>query len=375
MSFGKTSVDKTMATQEERDRILAEYMQAAEADNGDDEEEFQGSDDYSDDDDDVDDDSATSTQDDNYAVLQGNLVLNDEGRVVYSGTWCMRKDLAKETNTATETSTTATKTVDGKENEQGAKQEKETVGDKKKKKTKFKLKSKQVLGKGSKHPFDLRNPLLENDKPRTILFDGFFTTDETDTIQPYRKIKERDIELIFSQSITSKKKTSSTNISANGNGVLQDKDESKETKSKVETEEQKFVVRGNGSNEFGKFCMEGIYYCNPSFADNGNHNLTCSKRYDFQKAAAAARKRRYDESEDDYEMSDSEPADLNELIGLSEDANLSIEDLKKKYNADGSGEINNCNGPGNGNNDGDEKLPAKRSKIEEEEDDDDGCGF
>jgi len=310
-----------MASEEERARILAEYMQ--DADKADDEEEFQGEDSDEEDDDDrsnSDDDSESdspngepSKKNDNYAVLTGNLILNEEGRLVYSGTWCMKKDL------------NANQKIDEKE----------------KKKTKFKLKSKQILGTSGK--FDLTNPLLAEKKTRTILMDGFFTTDKTDLVQPHRKIKERDVELIFSQGVPMKKG---------------EKDDLKK--------EACFVVKGKGSNDFGAFSLEGIYCPKAKEQDTCSHPLIFSKRYGF--TSGSKRVRDYD-SEDDHEISgdDDEGADFTELVGLVDDAELSVDELRKKYyGGDGDKE--------SANKEEDKKALGKRSKIVDE-DDDDGCGF
>eukprot|EP01083_Nonionella_stella_P097621 274386_1 len=357
-----------MASEEERAKILADYMQAADADDGqDEEEEFHGDDDSdidgeegsygdSDDDDGDDDDALVSSKDENYAVLQGNLVLNDEGRLVYSGIWCMKKDLNKQ--------------------QQQGDEKKAIVEDGKKKKTKFKLKSKQTLGSESQQPFSLLNPLLGDNKPRSLLFDGFFTTDETDTIQPYRKIKERDVELIFSLAAADKSDGTADTATANGNSD----DKGKEKEKSTTEGSKKIVVKGKGNNDFGQFHLGGIY--GPA---DGSHSLTCSKRYGVAEASASAgtkRGRGYnDDSEDDYVMSDDEGANLTELVGLHDDAELSVDELRKRYyGGDDSGAGSGSGaGAGGGNKSGTDSAkngegPAKRSKIAEE-DDDDGCGF
>ena len=311
-----------MASEEERAKILAEYMQAADRD-VEDEEEFQV-DDYDNEDDgqdsfgdesDSDGGDSHKKKDDHYAVLKGNLVLSDDGRLVYSGTWCMKKDLEAH----------------------------DKKNDEEKKKTKFKMKSKQALSpKGTL--FDLLDPLLPDKRPRTILFDGFFTTDETDQVKPHRKIKERDVEFIFSQ------------------GVPMKKSEGEESKQSC------YVVKCKGTNDFGAFGMEGIY-C-PSSKQQDVQPLTCSKRYGCESTSASKRGRDYD-SEDDYEISGDEAADITELTGLADDAALSVEELRKKYYG-GEGDNQPC-----AVHDQDIQSAAKRSKVleEEEDDDDDGCGF
>ena len=323
-----------MASEEERARILAEYMQ--DADKGEDEEEFQAedydeeeedandNDSYGGDDSHSDSDSQTgepTKKDENYAVLSGNLILNEEGRLVYSGTWCMKKGL----------------------------EENQRIDEVERKKTKFKLKSKQNL-KATGKVFDLANPLLAEKKARTVLFDGFFTTDKTDAVQPHRKVKERDVELIFSQGVPMKKG---------------EKDESKK--------EACFVVKGKGSNDFGAFSLEGIYCPKPEGKVGGSHPLTCSKRYGF--ASGSKRGRDYD-SEEDYEISGDEAADMTELVGLADDNEMSVEELRKKYygGTEEQQDKKEETKPKPNEKEKDSKAPAKRSKIMDE-DDDDGCGF
>jgi len=296
-----------MASEEERAKILAEYMKEADKDHGDDEPEWNGGDSESDDDDDEDefdddqsDNDGKPHHDDNYVVLQGSLVMNDEGRLVFSGTWCMKKDLLESNN--------------------GGASQQESGSDGKKKKTKFKLKSKQVL---SEKKFDLTNPLLPDHKPRTLLFDGFFNTDATDAIEPYRKIKERDVEITFSQGASSK----------------------------TEEDGKTFLVKGQGTNDFGTFNMEGIYRPISPFS------LTVTKRYGSNPVD-------YDYDSEDIEGDEGDAADMGELIGLHEEANLSVEELRKRYYGGDRGAADN-----------DDDAPVASAKKPKYDDDDDECGF
>lgn len=288
-----------MASEEERARILAEYMKDADADTGDEEPEWNAGESDSDDSEDFNDDStdgdAKPSHEENYAILQGALVLNDEGRLVFSGTWCMKSDLDNADGT----------TLSGQST------------DVTKKKTKFKLKSKQQL---SGKNFSLANPLLADLKPRVILFDGFFNTDATDTIEPYRKIKERDVEITFSQGVNGKNGDSSSSI----------------------------LVKGQGTNDFGSFNIEGIYRPVPPFS------LTVSKRYSIERT-----NNEYDS--EDIEGDEGDAADSCELIGLHEEATLSIEELRKRYNGSGADE-----------KDSEKKISVKKPKYDE---DDEECGF
>jgi hypothetical protein len=423
-----------MATDAERAAIMAEYMNQVDQDKDDEEEEFEGdyfddddddnggSDEYNDDDDDDDDegdhDGNSNGKDDedakkkkeNYAILQGNLTFNDEGKLVYSGTWSMKlqQQTEDDSNTATTAATTTTATSSGTSKAESKK---------KKKRTKFKLKSKRILKPNANlsasastssatNTFTLSNPLSSQDKPRSILFDGFFTTDETDKIEPYRKIKERDVELIFSKCPVGH---------SNGlNGHNSDKSDS--NNNTTEDTKQTFLVKGKGCNDFGTFVMEGIFAPTETASseksekqDEGHKGdgsgvvgsesfpLTCSKKYEFaQPVTKGTKKRRRGvnyNSEDDYDFGDEgdEGADYSELIGLHEEAGLSVEELRKRYygNADGEGDGDGDNekkggnekaGSKNGysNSNGGNAFSVKRNKVGEDADDgddDDGCGF
>lgn len=395
-----------MATDEERAAIMAEYMNQVNKDNdeGDDEEEeFQGgyfdddddddlngSDAYGEDDDDDDDDSvndAKEEKEENYAILQGNLTINDEGKLIYSGTWSMKQ----QNNGATDS------TNDGKDNDSSSK--------KKKKKTKFKLKSKRIVQKKPNGDdgscFTLTSPLSSEGKPRSILFDGFFTTDETDTIEPYRKIKERDIEMTFSayceESTSARIKPATTNS-----------DDKDEEKTHTKLMKKKFRVNGKGCNDFGAFTIEGIF--DPSIKDSSSADgesgtdhqekgkrkdvgtttvdtsipLICHKKYEVAESQSNEHKKRkrsrgYD-SEEDYDFGDEgdEGANYSELIGLHEEAELSVEELKKKYyggSSNDDGDKEKDAGGGDNNNGGKNSSVHKRAKTDDDDDDDDGCGF
>lgn len=330
-----------MASDKDRAKIMAEYLQHD--DDDDDEEEFQ-EDDYEDDDEDDDDDDdenqdATNPQSTNehYAILNGHLTLNDEGRLVYSGTWCMKKDLELH----------------------------ESLDDAQKKKTKFKLKSKQALGANGK--FDLLNPLLSSSssggkKTRIVVMDGFFTTDKTDAIEPHRKIKEQNVEFVFSQGVPMMKRDDGSGSGSGSGSATHDNKMNRAC----------FVVKGTGTNDFGNFTLEGIY-CpdDDSNKDPAGQELKCSKRYIF--ANTMKRGRDYD-SEDDYVISDDEAvgADVEELIGLADDAALSVEALRKKYYGGGGGGAPDDDDDDESTDEElDRKMPAKKFKTADDDDDDD----
>lgn len=291
-----------MASEEERARILAEYMkETEEKDIEDDEPEWNGGESESEDSDDFDDDSEDDdrkpSHEEDCAVLQGALVLSDEGCLVFSGTWCMKSDLDN---------------TDGKRGNQ--------VEDITKKNTKFKLKSKQQLGKN----FNLSDPLLADQMPRTLFFDGFFNSDATDAIEPYRKIRERDVEITFSLGANGKNGDSGRSI----------------------------LVRGQGNNDFGSFYLEGIYRPLPPYS------LTVSKRYNFGAT-------NYDDDSEDIEGDEGDAADMGELIGLHEEANLSVEELRKRYYGAGANEEDS---------EKNDFTSAKKQKYDDDGDDEE-CGF
>jgi hypothetical protein len=325
-----------MATsEEERARILAEY--AAMADDDDDDEA-----DFDDDDDDSDDGSEEedAEEDSNCAVLTGTVQLNDEMRLVYSGTWCMKEASSSDA----------------------------------KKNRKFKLKSKQVLcssrdGSNSSNLFDFTNPTISKSKKkrpqastdsvevvnkRLILMDGFFVTDDGQGSS--KKIKERDVEVFLSDDAGTKKGDKSCYT---------------------------FVVTGKGTNEYGPFYFEGKYECATNSSDGDKEptsaSLICEKRYGVlaEKSASSPQRKRTrsndfsdedNDDEDDVEAFGDDDADLNEVIALNEEANMSVEELRRRYynNSDDDKEA------------GADRRQSKKQKTkggEESDDDDDECGF
>jgi hypothetical protein len=248
-----------MASEEERARIMAEYL--AGNDEAEEEEEFQ----------DDDDDEPTAAA--NFPVLKGRLKLDGLGHLVYLGTWSMKQDSVPSD------------------------------------KTKFKLKSTTPVPK-----FNLNSPSEKS----AIAMNGYFHTDHTDKVEQYRKIKERGIQLAFTKQQTGQ-----------------------------------YRIKGKGSNEFGAFTLEGLYVPDP----NGKkYWLQCNKQYGFTPS--------YDEDED---CGDDEGADIGELTELQHDAQMSVEDLRKKYYGGDNDDVNDSKPPA-----------AKKPKIQitlPVDDDDDECGF
>jgi len=363
-----------MANEEERAKILAEY--AAMDDNEEDDCEFEdeddddsGVDDYDDDDDsnDYNDDVEEEEDPNSIAILTGALGIDNDSdsgnlyRIIYSGTWKMKN---------------CPPNVPGK---------------------KFKLKSKLLKRKKKKTDGieEKFNFLLNPTTNKTILFDGFFWTAEDVS----RKIKERDVEIMFTnkedaqdsttvlnqEHVLSKESSTSSStvpyVESNGNnekemnGFLG----SKESIKKV------FPVlkfSGKGVNEFGSFILIGEY----SPEDTNKHKLDCTKKYPELIAASSANRRsgrskrlRDDDSEDDDGIiSESEDvgADYNELIALHDEANMSVEELRKRYYSNNTAsEVEvKCHGRPTENDD-QQEAPQKKQKPSINNDSDDEYGF
>jgi hypothetical protein len=216
-----------MASEEERAAILAEYKAASlHDDEEDDEADFDPGDDS-------DEDSAASDEEDpDYAILDGSVSLNEDGRLIYSGTWSMKSDPNKH--------------------------------------SKFKLKSKEVFhtneqlaGSGDSEEcdadgpkkampllFDLYRPTLSQLESksngstplptrRAIRFDGFFILKSEELndgasngehkAKHGLKVKERDLEIFI------------------------------QTDSEFAPDNRSYSVTGKGHNSYGNFVLEGKY--------------------------------------------------------------------------------------------------------------------
>jgi hypothetical protein len=385
-----------MATDEEKAAIMAEYLKSVRDEDNDDndEEELDHDDDSNEDDeyhdyfnphdedDDEDDDDefyANEEEDENesHVQLHGSLTMNEQGKLVYSGIWNMSHEVTQGHTNDDDTSIKNTN------------------------KNKFELTTQEML-KGKGHP------LLPLDEPRCILFDGYFTTtttadtntsepteeSEKSNIQSLNYVHESNVQLVFGPIVKTQKPLSSSFLT-----------DFISTKSNTTSS---YHVKGRGMNEYGCFTIQGIYAPHPDEFEKDHsldYSLICEKRYVKESssapsavaaaatASASTRSTRHharsragkynndDISDDD--MSNDEGANYEELIGLHEDANLSVEELRRKYYGGGalSGkQDNNQNydddGDENSDNDAYEKMP-KKTKYQHypEDDDDDGCGF
>ncbi|KAK1735040.1 hypothetical protein QTG54_014106 [Skeletonema marinoi] len=253
---------------------------------------------------------------------------------------------------------------------------------------KFKLKSQNVCSPpplpqgqggeatnyvGNKKLFDIRQPTLtktgEVPSRRIIMFDGFFfakpqpppvvaddltpkeTNGEKSSSAP-KKIKERDVELFISEVETEK------------NTELDDK--------------STYRIAGRGQNEYGQFVLDGTYTPPTVFHKHNKAMVICNKTYgvggttkETRAAKGSKRKARSDDDSFDEDFDGEERADYTELIELSEDANLSVEELRKKYYGGGEDDEEEFDE----DEDGGGKMSAVKKPRLDEESDDDECGF
>ena len=278
-------------------------------------------------------------EDENYAILTGSLCLNDEGRLVYAGTWHMKND---DVNVSPVSS-------DGK----------------KKKKKKFKLKSKQIVQLNDKKTFNLAEPLSNMSKKkkqeqRTLMFDGFFFYQKneggSDPQRTSKKVKERDVELSFSP--------------------FQEDQQKDEIGGEKQSGNPKVKVTGRGFNEFGAFTLDGSYIVvenketeslDSKETPKVSVTITCNKRYITEKSSNGGKRKRsrsgsFDEDDDDPYDAD-EGADFDEIIALNEEANMSVEELRKRYLS--------SHDPDNKQN----NVPSNKKSKQDDLSDDDEYGF
>jgi len=305
-----------MASEEDkRAKILAEY-QASLQDESEDEADFDPAD--------PDDDEGTAVLE--CAVLTGSLHLNEEGRLIYSGTWCMKSELNAEEATI-------------------------------KKNSKFKLKSQDsfypvsdesVLSDG-RTLFDFDRPTLSQaagasrlPEQRLLVFDGFYfeaspansaEASNGDKPQQGKKVKERGVEVA---------------IACDTSGIP-----------------PIYKIAGRGSNEYGQFGIEGTY--TPPSNDEGkgegskrckhkgpSAKAVCRKTYAFATAAKG------DVEEDDsFDDDFDDKAEWGEAVELMEDANMSIEELKRKYYGGGVTDEDDKDDDGGG------KVAAKKFRLDD----------
>lgn len=366
-----------MASEEERAAILAEYKASVASANPDDEDDYLEDEDEADFDPDSDEEEfegdvdseeeAAEEQPDDYCVLTGSIHLNEEGRIIYSGTWCMKSEFDDDIKNTLHNGSFGFLQKLHKKNY-----------------PKFKLKSQNVCylpggggGGDNKKLFDIHQPTLtetggEVSSRRIVMFDGFFcekpppsaADDSTpkengekssSSSSSPKKIKERDVELFISLV-----ETENTNDGVGADG------------------KSRYRIAGRGQNEYGQFVLDGSYIP-PTELFESKATVICNKRYgvggDTKETRAASkgskRKARADDDSFDEDFDSEERADYTELIELSEDANLSVEELRKKYYGGGDEDEEEVDE----DDDGGGKIPAAKKPRLEEESDDEECGF
>jgi hypothetical protein len=156
--------------------------------------------------------------------------------------------------------------------------------------------------------------------------------------------------------------TSTLTIEMSGHFVVNDDGEKSKIKEKgVELtftgvagkEGKRWTVSGKGLNDFGAFTLVGEY----RFKDENDNKLHLEKVY------TPSRNDEGDSDSADDDFDETGGADAEELAGLDEDANLSIDELKRKYQGGEEGETKG----GEAGEGGGEKKKARKEKDEEED--------
>jgi hypothetical protein len=265
-----------MASQEERDRIMAEYMQAQQGDDDDDEEEAEfepGNDDDSD----ADDDDAFQAEDDDdeedYIMLKGSFARHD-GCLLYKG------------RVLSET---------------------------------FELKSIEP-----KVYWEVRQPTKtsadESTPPRTrrIEMEGSMGKD---TVK---------VELILTV-----QENGNSHVAVGKSSGEDDEEEDSKMAAKPSAAKSAnvYTVYGKGTASAENF--EFLGQLDPSTAKHNSIPLECRKRMVSAAPAGAAAVATAVVDEDDEDDADEE-LDYDELIALHEDAGMSVEALRKRYAGGGA---------------------------------------
>ncbi|GMI15359.1 hypothetical protein TrVE_jg2728 [Triparma verrucosa] len=119
-------------------------------------------------------------------------------------------------------------------------------------------------------------------------------------------------------------------------------------------EGKRWTVTGSGMNQFGAFKLVGEYR---------SKGLAEGNKMNFEKKYEEVEEDFEGESSADEDFDDDDKADEDELNALDEEANLSIEELRKRAYGDGGGERGGGDGGGDGGEGGEPE--AKKAKTEE----------
>lgn len=281
---------------------MAEYLAAQEAGDEESEAEFApGDDDDSDDDDEAPFDA--DNDDEDYTTLQGTISRHD-GRLIYKG------------HILTET---------------------------------FELKSKEpsvywAVHHPTKTSADEANP----SRMRTIEMEGIMGKDNVTV----------DLTLTSQRNETGKSEA----VGKKGHDEEEDGKKPAASPSK-QASNSLYSVFGKGRDSSGAFEFYG--QLDPSTAEHHTMKLECQKKSVSAAPAAAAAAAAPPPADDDDEDDADEGMGYDELIALHEDAGMSVEDLRKRYQSGGAADSND-------DEDADDAKPAaKRPRPQEESDDGD----
>jgi hypothetical protein len=280
-----------MASEEERKKIMAEFLAGVESNADEEEEEEFGDDDDDDDDDDEEDDEEEEEEPTPPTILKGGLSIgkddNGNASLIYSGTWSFGLDSPSSS------------------------------------KFKFRCTSESLSSYTSTKKMD--TVLAAPHKfGKELMFDGYFIMkkegdEDGDGSSMKEKIKENGVSLSF-----------------------------------VETEGhegKRWTVVGKGSNQFGSFKLTGEYRFKES--------KPLENKLHFEKVYDVVEKGGGNGDDDDEEGSsadedfDEDEGSEGELDMLKEEAEMSVEELRKRAYGGGGGE----------------PSPKKKKKVVEEEDD------
>ncbi|KAL3758667.1 hypothetical protein ACHAWU_005253 [Discostella pseudostelligera] len=387
---------------------------ASDDDDDDDDEQDDDDDDEEEDYDEDYEEAAAATSNDDPVILEGSIYLNDMGKIIFTGTWCLNSQLPSKStengnnnkgdgvlsderrqkqtfrlesqNTFTappNPSSIVNELGPAIENNSGILHEYERMNAEE---AKIKAPNmfdsagnikESILAKmnGPRNAFDVRYPTMDRlgtfdgvlpknayitERRSPILFDGYFIEpNDSNNSDKKKKVKESNVSIIFSL------------------------DEMQFDNP------QRYDINGSGMNEYGAFQIDGSYYIPGQEGDckSGMASVWCSKTYTFYSGggggAKARRKRGGKKNNDDDDDDDDddallEKADYAEVGELYEDATMSIEDLRRKYYGGGGSGAGDDGMDDDADDDGGGKMPAvkkSRPSPAKDDSDDDDCGF
>mmetsp|Transcript_6150 Transcript_6150/g.9015 ORF Transcript_6150/g.9015 Transcript_6150/m.9015 type:complete len:312 (-) Transcript_6150:138-1073(-) len=308
-----------MASQEERDRIMAEYLASVQDDDDDDEAEFQPGMDEEDEDDEFEE----NNDDEQMAVWEGSLKF-EESKLSYQG-----------------------KTSEG---------------------VSFQFTS-PPLHWDLDHPTQVEESKSTTDpRMRTIVF-----KDQSKQIQfTIRKVSEVE-------SSSAGKPEGTEKAAFKGKSTGEDDDDNDESEKKMSSPlksgaaQDQIVIytvfgQGEGYELYGEWKNADI----GSAKESGTLSFDCRYKPLLTSPAAVASPAARRKDDDDEDL-DEEKVDYNELIALHEDAGLPVQELRKRYRNDG--EENGSSDAKRTRSSSNNTAPAAAANDPEEDDDDDDDDF